>query len=176
MSWLTTFSYPCGSSQAPGDCKRVADERTAPWLWFAVLGAGWLFWKRAQEESPAQASGANYGGFGCTDHRKLLPVSSPKHNMREVCKQLVLLEDHLTHRAKSCPDCIRKHFLTVEALLEEALGLDSKQEFRSEIEPAITIVRATQRQWVKGVPPARIAQNLRALRKRWSASVFNASM
>ena len=149
----------------------MTNERTAPWLWVAVLGAGWLFWKRAQER-PSKVRGANYGGFG----RKLLPVSSPKHNMREVCKQLVLLEDHLNHPRKRCPDCIRKHFLTVEALLEEALGLDSKQKFGSEIEPAITVVHAAQRQWVTGVPPARIAQNLRALRKRWSAGVFNASM
>ena len=152
----------------------MADEKTAPWVWFVALGAGWLLWQRAQER-PSKVRGVTYRGVRCAHHKRL-PVFSPRHNMREVCKQLVLLEDHLTHRAKSCPDCIRKHFLTVEALLEEALGLDSKQEFRSEIEPAITVVCATQRQWVKGVPPARIAQNLRALRKRWSAGVFNASM
>jgi hypothetical protein len=51
------------------------------------------------------------------------PLMDPGYNLREVAKQLVLLEDHLFQEAKRCPDCIRKHFLTVEALLEEAVTL-----------------------------------------------------
>lgn len=54
---------------------------------------------------------------------RLLPIFEPNHNFREICKQLVLLEDHLCHPRKRCQDCIRKHFVTAEALAEEAVSL-----------------------------------------------------
>jgi len=50
-------------------------------------------------------------------------LTDPDFNFREMLKQLVLLEDHLTHTYKVCPDCIRKHLLTVEALAEEIEAL-----------------------------------------------------
>lgn len=50
-------------------------------------------------------------------------LHSPRFNLREITKHLILLEDHLTHRLKVCPDCIRKHLLTVEALAEEVESL-----------------------------------------------------
>lgn len=56
-------------------------------------------------------------------HRRLLPVLRPSQNMRDIIKQLALLEDHLYHPQKRCPDCIRKHFLTIEALAEECATL-----------------------------------------------------
>lgn len=62
------------------------------------------------------------------DGNGLLPVSAAVHNVREVYKHLVLLEDHLLHPEKRCTDCIVKHFLTIEALVEEALGLDGASE------------------------------------------------
>jgi hypothetical protein len=55
----------------------------------------------------------------------LLPVMNPAFNMREILKQVVLLEDHLFQRQKRCRDCINKHFLTIEALAEEAITLCS---------------------------------------------------
>ena len=59
----------------------------------------------------------------------LLPIMSPLFNLREICKQMSLLEDHLNNVRKRCPDCIRKHFLTIEALFEEAVSLDKDQEY-----------------------------------------------
>jgi hypothetical protein len=47
--------------------------------------------------------------------------------MREICKQMLLLEDHLLHQNKVCPDCIRKHLLTIESLAEEASSLNSQE-------------------------------------------------
>jgi hypothetical protein len=44
--------------------------------------------------------------------------------MREVCKQWLLLEEHLSDPAKRCPDCIVKHCLWAEALIDEAKQLD----------------------------------------------------
>jgi hypothetical protein len=55
--------------------------------------------------------------------RRLLPVLRPAQNMRDIIKQLAMLEDHLFHPEKRCTDCIRKHFLTIEGLAEECVTL-----------------------------------------------------
>jgi hypothetical protein len=55
----------------------------------------------------------------------LLPVMDFRFNVREICKQIILLEDHLTHPSKRCMDCCIKHFLTIEAFAEELLTLDT---------------------------------------------------
>ena len=36
---------------------------------------------------------------------KLLDIFNPMFNVKEVCKELVLLEDHLIADGKHCPDC-----------------------------------------------------------------------
>jgi hypothetical protein len=59
-----------------------------------------------------------------TKHRNRPPINSSTFNIREIAKQLILLEEHLTDDEKFCMDCIYKHLLTVEALGEEALTLD----------------------------------------------------
>lgn len=51
------------------------------------------------------------------------PVSDPDYNMKEVVKQSILLEEHLTVPEKRCMDCIAKHFLHIQALVAEALML-----------------------------------------------------
>ena len=50
-------------------------------------------------------------------------VTDPEFNYREIIKQMVLLEDHLFHPYKACPDCIQKHLLTIEAFAEEIPSL-----------------------------------------------------
>lgn len=62
---------------------------------------------------------------GHAQRRRLLPVMRPSQNMREIIKQLTLLEDHLCQPEKRCKDCINKHFLTTEALAEEAVSLSN---------------------------------------------------
>lgn len=61
----------------------------------------------------------------------LHPILDPKFNMREVAKQALLLEDHLNNLKKRCYDCIRKHFLIVDGLLEEAVSLEQNVDLRS---------------------------------------------
>lgn len=56
----------------------------------------------------------------------MMPVMDPRHNIREICKELTLLEDHLNMPQKRCNDCIMKHFLKCEALAEEAASLDNR--------------------------------------------------
>jgi len=49
---------------------------------------------------------------------------TPALNLRDVVKQMLLLEDHFLHPDRRCPDCIRKHLLKIEALVDEARSLD----------------------------------------------------
>ncbi len=51
------------------------------------------------------------------------PVSDPAYNMREIAKQSILLEEHLTVDAKFCVDCVTKHFLHIIGLANEAAML-----------------------------------------------------
>lgn len=60
-------------------------------------------------------------------------LMDPKHNFREIAKQLILLEDHMAHKPKRCIDCITKHYLMTEGLLEEAITLDNTGEYIEEI-------------------------------------------
>jgi hypothetical protein len=72
--------------------------------------------------SPHQCSGK---GGECTDSgsSKLLPVNDAMHNVREMVKQLLLLEDHMFQQEKQCRMCIAKHMFTIEALAEEGVTL-----------------------------------------------------
>jgi hypothetical protein len=54
----------------------------------------------------------------------LFPILDPRFNMRETAKQCLLLEDHLNNKKKRCFDCIKKHFLTIDGFLEEAVSLE----------------------------------------------------
>lgn len=60
---------------------------------------------------------------------ELLPLMDPLFNLREACKQMCLLEDHLVQPQKRCMDCITKHFLTLEGLFEEAATLDTARKW-----------------------------------------------
>lgn len=64
-------------------------------------------------------------------------ILNPLFNLREVLKQILLLEDHLFHRDRRCGDCIRKHNLLIEAFLEEAVSLDVKGVYTVHIESLI---------------------------------------
>lgn len=60
----------------------------------------------------------------------LHPILDPRFNMRETAKQCLLLEDHLNNIKKRCFDCIRKHFLTIDGFLEEAVSLEQDNQQR----------------------------------------------
>jgi hypothetical protein len=54
-------------------------------------------------------------------------------SLRECCKQLVLLEDHLAHPNKRCSDCIHKHQLAAEAFAEEACTLPGAEAIEADL-------------------------------------------
>ena len=80
-----------------------------------------------------------------SEPRGLLDVFDPRHNMREMAKELLLLEDHVAQPAKHCPDCIRKHLLRSEALAEEAVQLDVDGEYQEYLLPLPGQIRNLQR-------------------------------
>ena len=110
---------------------------------------------------------------GNEDYLKM-NLMDPKHNLREVAKQLILLEDHLSHKRKRCRDCMVKHYLMVEGLLEEAITLDKEGTYITEINDIIKELKPNMMHLFKtiesGTPDdaeyVRISQVLRNVRKK----------
>jgi hypothetical protein len=119
----------------------------------------------------------NGSGDGCKSCTDLLPVMDPMYNMREMCKQIILLEDHLFQKEKRCHDCICKHFLTIEALAEEAITLDKSHKY-PELEEIPTKVRVITKKYISNhnehSQHAVTGQDLRELRKGLMQKCFNA--
>jgi hypothetical protein len=118
----------------------------------------------------AKAQGTCSSGCGTGS---LFPVLDPNFNLREVAKQLILLEDHLFHEGKRCQDCIRKHLLTIEALLEEAVTLDKQGLQRVEINNYLSDFKRVMRPFAEKIQEGNAtptdyhntAQKLRVVRK-----------
>lgn len=87
-----------------------------------------------------------WGGFpgywGNRGQRDIIPISfvvdltgrkvgitDPRFNLREIVKQMTLLEQHLCDPLKRCPECINKHLFTIEGLAEEAVQMDNSFQF-----------------------------------------------
>lgn len=93
-------------------------------------------------------------------------VHNPLHNLREAVKQALLLEDHLFHPRKNCEDCISKHLLMMEALLEEAVTLDEAGTLCPLLGRLLTSILVYQTMWSEGRATApQLAQALRKWRK-----------
>lgn len=105
------------------------------------------------------------GGCITKSGTRLLPVLDPCFNMREICKQCVLLEDHLFQTEKRCEDCIRKHFLTIEGLAEEAITLDKENKYKFSKLELPEKIRKLEKEFVQSKDPEEIAQQLRQIRK-----------
>lgn len=110
-------------------------------------------------------------GFGA------LPLTDPRYSMREACKQIVLLEQHLCEPERECADCIRKHLLTAEGHLEEALDLGAEDDVFDVITTALPQLRALARAWYDGdLRPRMIGARLRQLRKTMLPICFDAGI
>jgi len=100
-----------------------------------------------------------------------LSLMHPRFNLREVAKQMLLLEDHLLHPYKHCPDCIRKHLMTIEAFAEEATTLDKVGVFHDVAEGLAEYARHWLEDFEDRKPLPEIAQRVRAIRKNLVALV-----
>lgn len=78
----------------------------------------------------------------CDKQLVMQPMMDPLFNMREICKELALLEDHLNQLDMQCKDCINKHLLKCEALAEEAISLDSQSQY-----PFLSEIPSMIRDW-----------------------------
>jgi hypothetical protein len=91
-----------------------------------------------------------------------------------------LLEDHLFHQSKRCPDCIQKHLLKMEALLEEAQTLDKKGEYSELLSTMLLALWCLQAYWVKRVREGEslcryLGQMIRQIRKDLLPLCFDVS-
>lgn len=105
---------------------------------------------------------------GSLSGKPLLPVMDPRFNMREICKESILLCGHLLDEEKQCEDCVTKHFLTIEALAEEAISLDKENQYSHHVRDLPKMCRSL----LKGVKEKTVncedaAQQLRSIRKKF---------
>lgn len=103
-------------------------------------------------------------------------LNSPEFNVREITKQLLLLEDHVSDDNKFCMDCIRKHMIMTEALSEEAVTLDPKSKWI----PTVKLIDKKAKQWMdkygssnKKFNRIKLAQELRSTRKGLVNKLYN---
>jgi len=118
--------------------------------------------------------GANRASALAAEPKGLLDVFDPRHNLREMAKELILLEDHLAQPAKHCPDCIRKHLLKSEALAEEAVQLDEDGSQQARLRPLPGQIRNLQRAFLADTDRNVLQQQVRQLRKALSKESFDA--
>lgn len=105
-----------------------------------------------------------------TAPKPLAPLFDPLFNVREILKEILLLEKHLNLEWLQCIECIKKHFLTIEGYLEEAVSLDEENLYRRQLDQWAWQVRELETQWWKSRDDpssfSDIAQRLRQLRKQ----------
>jgi hypothetical protein len=98
-------------------------------------------------------------------------------NLRECAKQMILLEDHIFHRRKRCEDCIRKHFLTAEALAEEGAGLNGTVSLRDQCDTLADKIRELQQLYVlsegEDTKMVDLGNKLRTIRKGLVSKTFD---
>jgi len=101
------------------------------------------------------------------------PLNSPEFNVREIAKQLLLLEDHLTDDEKFCVDCIRKHIMMVEALSEESMALDVEGKWLKTSQKLAKKARTWMTNFSDGVDKYVISQDIRMTRKSLVEMVYD---
>jgi len=93
--------------------------------------------------------------------------------VREIVKHLLLLEDHLAHARKQCPDCIRKHLMTCEALADEAVALDPTGIHHAVCGDLGEKVRGWTERLCDGCGPGEVCRDIRTTRKSLTPLVFD---
>jgi hypothetical protein len=91
-----------------------------------------------------------------------------------MCKQSILLEDHLSHQEKRCLDCCIKHFLFLEGLCEEAITLDKSGQYTSQLQNLSHKIRQLQKLFLDNPieNSHQCSQELRVIRKQFQPEVF----
>lgn len=101
------------------------------------------------------------------------PLNSAEFNMREISKQMLLLEDHLSDDEKFCMDCIRKHLLMVEGLSEESVTLEPDGDWVKSSRKLANMAREWMVAVSEGVDRIVLAKEMRTERKKLVALVYD---
>ncbi len=101
------------------------------------------------------------------------PLNSALFNIREIAKQLILLEDHLTDDDKYCDDCIRKHLMAVEAYAEEALNLEPGGMWSARSRDIALQARRFMIRYADGDSRILLAGDVRMMRKDLVALIYD---
>jgi len=108
----------------------------------------------------------------CGEETAMQPIMDPLFNMREMCKEFTLLEDHLNQPDMQCHDCINKHLMKCEALAEEAISLDKESRY-----PFIVKIPGVIRGWhqrvLDGESLEDLASSIRPVRKKLTPLVVD---
>lgn len=96
------------------------------------------------------------------------PVNEPEYNVQEAIKQVLLLEQHLAEKAKYCKSCCTKHFLLIEALLEEGVWMSCKRcaEY-PKLEESVEIFKRLFKQWHDNMDDEKIRLEVLASLRDW---------
>jgi len=103
-------------------------------------------------------------------------LSDPAYNLREITKQMILLEEHLLVKDKYCPDCITKHLLTIEGLADEAQCLDKTGQWCGAAKQIGGWARRWASMYTAGTQPFEIGQEIRHVRKSLAPHVLDPEM
>jgi hypothetical protein len=104
-------------------------------------------------------------------------VNNPAYNMKNVIKQTILLEEHLAEDNKYCKPCIVKHYLHIQALIEEAVWMacDHKTSYPM-MEDSIGFYETSFQEWLAGKDDknvvVRVLTRLRAHRQALIEAYF----
>lgn len=129
---------------------------------------------KEKEEKNSHKCGISKDGTPlCGSGKDLDPILDPLFNLREVCKQMILLEDHLFQPKRRCEDCIKKHSLAIEGFLEEAITLDIGAKYHKLINDTIfpfkKLMKSVDNKMKEGKLDdetcVNVAQGIRLLRK-----------
>jgi hypothetical protein len=100
----------------------------------------------------------------------MAPLNLALFNLREVTKHMLLLEEQLSKKDNFCSECIKKRFLLMEAIVEEAIQPHTRWASIA-IELAIQI-RRWQMAFSDGVQRLVICEKVRVRRKALIDIVF----
>jgi hypothetical protein len=131
----------------------------------------------AKSHAPASTGMTCGGGAEAHTCGAIDPVSDPPYNIKQIIKQSILLEEHLTQENKRCKDCIFKHLLHISALAEEAAMLAGenvgKYPYMSD---SVIFYNEQLEAWLKNPSSVEvqihIATQLRDWRKKLAAKYF----
>lgn len=95
------------------------------WILLAVLAATAIVLSIAFPHKP-RPKRHNIENGKCTaacSADALDPINDPDYNVKEVIKNTLLIEQHLSEKKKYCKPCLLKHYLLSQALLDEAVWM-----------------------------------------------------